>query len=242
MTVEATPTVSLEAWVREHEPERTIWLAGYPRAGAALIRTILVHCFGHATASIYDETQIGPEYEDAVSMVRMPISLDELAGMLQDQGALVIKTHQHASQDGEPNRTIVIVRDGRRMFESLRAFYRERNGLQYSMTELIEGRHLWGDWTAWIRSWHDRGRGDTLWLRYEDIMENVPWAVEQIGRHIHCEPTGYEIPAFETLRSHTPTIFRKASMTGNGGMTPAEEELFWLCHGSTMTMLGYHRV
>ena len=216
------------------------WLAGYPRSGAALVRTILAHCFGHRTGTIYSEADLGEEYNRTLHALPRSASNSEVAALAQRQGLLTFKTHERAEGIGHVP-TIIIVRDGRRMFESLLAFYRERNAVEYTMTELIEGTHHWGDWTDWIRSWAGGSRRDTQWLRYEDIMADVPGTVARLAARWGIKPIGHEIPAFETMQATTPTIFRKAEVSGNGGMTDEEEAEFWTLHGGTMTMLGYRR-
>ena len=241
MTV-TEPSISIAEWIvyAASVGAPVAWLAGYPRSGAALVRTILAHCFGHRTGSIYGEASLGAEYARALNAVPQEIWNNELVELAARQGLLTIKTHEYATGIADVP-TIVIVRDGRRVLESLRAFYRERNELEYTMLDLIRGEHYWGDWTAWIRSWACHCRPDTQWLRYEDIMADVPGTVDRIAERWRLAPIAREIPPFESLHAKSPTIFRKSEVEGNGGMTDEEEALFWERHGATMTMMGYHR-
>ena len=121
-----------------------MWLAGYPRSGAALIRTILLNCFGHWTASYYAEAHIGEAYAASVGLVNPPATDEDVVAIAAHQPLLTVKTHE--LPDHVPNQmpVLVIVRDGRRTLESLKAFYLERNGLEHTMTDLIMGAHRWG--------------------------------------------------------------------------------------------------
>lgn len=231
----------IEEVMRAGELPGLCWLAGYPRVGAALVRTILVHCFGQRTGSLYPEENIGAEYGEAMQMVRLPIPTGEMEEILSRQGRFFLKTHAYPTvQDGQVP-TIIIVRDGRRTLESLRAFYHENNAQEYSMMQMVEGHHVWGSWSKWVRAWAAQAAADALWLRYEDIMADVPRTVDQMAAWMGLNPAGYEIPPFESLHKQNPTIFRGCEVEGNGGMTEEEEARFWELHGGTMTMLGYWR-
>ncbi|HUU35187.1 MAG TPA: sulfotransferase domain-containing protein [Vicinamibacterales bacterium] len=217
------------------------WLAGYPRSGAALIRTILVHCFGHATGSSYDESMLGEPYCEAVRLVAWPLSLGKFRDILLGQGTLFVKTHE-LPEPGLPGiPTIVIVRDGRRTLESLKAFYLECNAVEVTWPAMVAGQHIWGSWSDWVGGWAVAGPADALWLRYEDVMADTRGTVDRIARRFGIEPVGYEIPPFDSLQRGSPGIFRGCAVEGNGGMSPEVEEEFWRLHGGAMTMLGYHR-
>ena len=217
------------------------WLAGYPRSGAALVRTILCHCFGHGTAASYDETALGQAYADGVGLVRIPQTQPEAQALLERQPMLTIKTHERVENLPGPLPVVVIVRDGRRTLESLRAFYRERNDETYSMEQLIRGAHPWGDWSDWIRGWAGWTETPVRWIRYEDIMADLEWAIGQLASWLKIHPVAWEIPPFESLPAGAPGIFRRADVAGNGGMSVDEEKLFWDRHGARMSLLGYRR-
>ena len=235
-------SVSIVDWVAAIAPSGlpVAWLAGYPRSGAALVRTILAHCFGHQTASIYSETNLGEEYARALNAMGQVTQSDRLVALVKCQGLMTFKTHERGQGIGYVP-TIIIVRDGRRTFESLKAFYAERNATDYTMMDLILGNHYWRDWTDWVRSWACNCRPDTQWLRYEDIMADVPGTVDRLAARWGLTPIAHEIPPFESLHKAKPDIFRGCAVDGNGGMTDEEEATFWALHGSTMTMLGYHQ-
>ena len=227
-------------YLRDTERPRCAFLAGYARSGAALIRTIMASCFGRQTTSIYLENYIGTDYIRLLKHVELAESeaiLPELAAA----GGLVIKTHDVPPPAWPRVPAIVIVRDGRRVFRSLLAFYRECNGIDQTMLGLIRGEHTWGDWSDWIRTWAFLCSRRALWLRYEDVMADRRTAVNRLAAYFGIDPISYEIPAFATFQAAKPNIFRVAATSGNGGMTEAEEAEFWQRHGGTMAMLGYYR-
>ena len=233
-------TQDIATWMRKTQPPGAVWLAGYARSGAALIRSILAHNFGQQTASVYPEAKIGDAYTAALKCLHWPISTDAMHALLARQKTIAIKTHEYPTRPAEPVRSIIIVRDARRVFASPKAFYAARNDTDVSMTDIIRGDHLWRDWSGWIRAWAYASRPDTLWLRYEDVMAQ-PWKwMNRLARWLDCPRRGGDFPAFDDLHKANPGIFRCAATTGNGGMTDDEEKLFWQLHGGTMRMLGYH--
>jgi len=153
------------------------------------------------------------------------------------------KTHEgpHIKQGPIKVPTIIIVRDARRVFESLRSFMSIINGINISMIRIIQGRFFWGNWSDWVFDWASNAPDGALWLRYEDIMANHDPAIDAIANHIGIDPISRKIPEFSDLKKGTPNIFRKASMVGNGGMSESEEEAFWRKHGEAMAFLGYDR-
>jgi len=227
--------------IRSHRAPGTAWLAGYPRSGATLIRTIMANCFGHCTSSIYTEQRLTAAYSDALGhLPEGATSLDDVRTIAHEQRLLLFKTHMRIREPEEID-AIVIVRDARRVFSSLRAFYHERVQTPHTMEQVIAGRTSWGDWSAWIKSWVANCSPRTMWLRYEDVMVNRHAAIDRIAQHFGIEPAGYDIPDFAVLNKDDPTIFRVAENEGNGGMTDAQEDMFWTLHGPVMNMLGYYR-
>ena len=132
-----------------------------------------------------------------------------------------------------------MVRDGRRTLASLRAFLADFNGSEWPMRDIIRGASPWGCWSTWIDGW--LYRCNTLWLRHEELVNDLPACVESIALHLQIEPTGREIPSFDELHAAAPTYWRSGATEGNGGMSPEDERLFWDLHGGTMALLGYER-
>lgn len=218
-----------------------VWLAGYPRSGAALVRTILAHCFGQYTSSQYIE-DVNPEYERLLKHIQLSQKTDDsVRRLLNDQDVITVKTHERPG-DIDCCRAIIIVRDGRPTLDSLKAFYAALyGGLQVGWPEMVLGKHKWGSWSRWIQDWAHYRVKNTLWLRYEDIREDLASAVNRLGAWLGLKPTSHKIPPFKTFHRAHPGIFRKAQRSSAGILPEEHEELFWRMHGSTMSMLGYYR-
>ena len=212
----------------------TLWVAAYPRSGITMMRQLLLSCFGLQSETLYNERYLG---KSGIPLVNVTpdddTGRDELA---QRQGVLPVKTHHQVPDDGG-HLAIVVVRDGRTTLQSLHDFYAEMCFRTERMEDLIAGDHPWGDWSAWIWSWHKKS--NTLWIRYEDMRANLRATVGQIGEWLKREPSAYEMLSFAEMASVHPFFFRRGNRTNDWGA--AEEELFWSRHGETMELLGYEK-
>lgn len=234
--------ITIDRALAEHRIPYSGWLAGFPRSGAALVRNILARCFGQTTTSKYMEATCGQAHANAVDAMEGEVSFADMAGCAERQGALFCKTHEHATQADGNRRTIVIVRDPRRVFGSLRAWYGDTGQGHFAMSDLIRGRHRWGSWSDWVRSWavyaHSK---DTLWLRYGELCADpIRNGAERIAERFGFKIIGREVDDFNKLREANPVLFRARVLSGNGGMTAEEERLCWELHGSVAAMLGYY--
>ncbi len=156
-----------------------VWVASYPRSGNTFLRTVLWQCFGLRSASIYPMDLGGNK------------QLEEYVGHIEhgrdhkikfpDNAIPLLKTHEHQS-DNAP--AIYIVRDGRAACVSLAKFYKN-----LKLKNVVEGRHQFGPWSNHVKSWHPWNRPNTLLLRYEDMLNDLPAAVESIGEYLDMNPT-----------------------------------------------------
>ena len=237
----------------EHEtiptvhPENYWLLAGYARSGAALVRTIFANCFDMPTSSTYRELKLGPEYCRLLKHKELGTGQ---TGQLLDNGPLLVKTHEwphrhDCHKTGQVPHAVVIVRDGRRVLGSLRAFYAGRNGLELAWEDMIVGKHRWGSWSEWVRQWATHCTADTLWIRYEDVMREPEVWIDKLAERFKLKAVSYDLPSIDKIKKRVGkagrSIFRKADMAGNGGMPADMEALFWQTHGWAMGMLGYDR-
>jgi len=224
----------------EMDSERVAWCAGYPRSGTSLVRLVLANCFGQVTGSCYDETDLTSGFREAMRSVPVGATESDVRAISEAQGVLFWKTHAMLDYDWN-SPAIVVIRDGRRVLDSLRHFYADYGICGAGMVSLIKGNHMWGSWSEWVRSWEVFGGSDALWLRYEDIVADIPGTVGRIGSAFGLSPIADSIPAFDSLRLAEPRIWRAGVTQGNGGMTAAEEEMFWALHGDVMARHGYYR-
>lgn len=226
--------------VQELLPGRTAWCAGYPRSGTSLVRLILAHCFGHYTASVYNESLTSGGFSGAVRLLPHVNDLDAVEAIGAEQGLLFWKTHACLT-DTSPLPAIIIVRDGRRVLSSLEQFYATFNSINLGMRDMIAGNHPWGSWSAWVRSWEQNAGPHALWLRHADVVADVPGTVDRIAARFGLKPVAHSIPAFEELHAADPSIWRAGDTETNGGMTLEDEQLFWALHGDAMARHGYFK-
>ena len=167
-----------------------VWLASYPRSGNTYLRTILWHCFGLRSASIYCndlgrnrelEAYVGHIERDADGKLSFPIGSIPL-----------VKTH-HPPHDENP--AIYVVRDGRAASVSLWKFYSGK----LPLTEIIEGRHAFGTWSNHLQAWKPYERQNTLLLKYEDMCADLPGALKEISEFLEKDILEVEIPARGTV-------------------------------------------
>lgn len=185
-----------------------------------MVRIALARFYGQKTGSIYEEEKTSEVFRESVNAVAEPTN------------GIFYKTHEQAARR-ETVPCVVVVRDPRCVFPSLQRFYCEKNELEYSMEDLIYGRHPWGDWSEWVQSWVRYAPPDALWLRYEDFKPST------IGRWFgfKINPEA-EMPDLAALRERDSTLF------GEGKTEPESSEydrLILSRHGSMMSMLGYER-
>ncbi len=167
-----------------------IWIASYPRSGNTLLRTVLWHCFGLRSGSVYPDDFGGRK------------ALEEYVGHIElgpdrritfpDGGLPLVKTHEYPIDD-DP--AIYVVRDGRAASVSLWEFYRR----SMSLEAVIRGQHRFGTWSAHLAAWKPWERPDTLLLKYEDIMGDLAAVLDRIATFIGRDPVSTRIPDRRTL-------------------------------------------
>jgi hypothetical protein len=169
---------------------KVTWLASYPRSGNTFLRTILWHCFGLRSASVY-RNDLG-EQEDLKEYIGH-IDHDPDGGIRFEQNSIpLVKTHKRPKDD---NPAIYVVRDGRAASVSLWHFY---NG-KVPLDVIIEGRHKFGTWSNHVLSWAPYERPNTLLLKYEDMVADLPATLNSISRFLDRDVLKREIPKRETI-------------------------------------------
>ncbi len=180
--------------------EDFVWLASYPRSGNTYLRTILRHAFGLRSASIYPNDLGGnKELEEYIGHIEHNPRLQE---QLQETGIPLIKTHELAN-DTRP--AIYVIRDGRAACVSLWEFYNRT----IPMEAVIEGRHRFGTWADHVKSWDPWARPNTLLLKYEQLRDDLPIALNAIGEFLKMEIRATDIPDRNTIASADGKWVRK---------------------------------
>jgi hypothetical protein len=155
-----------------------------------MLRTVLWHCFGQRSASIYPsdlgsnralEDYVGHIEHGPDGRIRFP------AGNLP-----LIKTHERPIDDSP---TIYVVRDGRAACVSLWRFY---NG-GIPLDAVIEGRHGFGTWAAHLEAWDPWSRPNTLFLKYEDMRQDLTQVLPRISAFLQRDILTQKIPDRRTI-------------------------------------------
>lgn len=162
-----------------------VWLSSYPRSGNTFLRTILWHCFGLRSASVYPHDLGGNRaLEEYVGHIEHgPGMLDRL----RQNGVSLVKTHERPL-DATP--AIYVIRDGRAACVSLWKFYQ----MSIPLDAIIEGRHRFGTWADHVAAWSPRTRPNTLLLAYEELKGDLPGSLEKISRFLSRPIIGERIP------------------------------------------------
>jgi hypothetical protein len=206
-----------------------IWLASYPRSGNTLLRTIFYHCFGFVSASIYPndlggnkelESYVGHIEHDNNEKVTFPV------------GAIpLIKTHE-PPQNNE--KAIYVVRDGRAACASVWEFYK-RN---ISLEEIITGQYRFGTWANHISGWEPWVRPNTLLLKYEELLCDLPTVLDSISVFIGSEIINSKIPERDTIADIDGRWVKKKSKWRDV-FNEEHIELFNQTNGRMMEKMGY---
>lgn len=106
----------------------------------------------------------------------------------------LIKTH--APPKGS-EKAIYVVRDGRAASVSLWEFY-DRT---ISLSDVISGQHQFGTWSSHLCRWRPWERPNTLFIRYDEILSEMPKLLRELSDFIKVEPISDRIPDRNTIAS-----------------------------------------
>lgn len=169
-----------------------VWLASYPRSGNTYLRTILWHCFGLRSASIYPgDLAFNRRLEEYVGHIELQRDIESRSLFLEADIQL-LKTHEQADDDRP---AIYVIRDGRAAAVSLWKFYKGNLPLQ----SIVEGTNQFGNWAAHVKSWSPWERQNTLLLEYQDMVENLPKVLKDISRFLQRDILSANIPARDAI-------------------------------------------
>lgn len=181
---------------------RIVWLASYPRSGNTFLRTILRHCFGLRSASVYPQDLGGNRaLEEYVGHIEHGPRMYE---QLSENGLSLIKTHEYPK---DSNPAIYVIRDGRAACVSLWKFYDRTLPLD----ALIEGRHRFGTWADHVKAWNPRVRTNTLLLVYEELKDDLPGSLEKISRFLGLPVISGRLPDRNAIAASDGRWVRKES-------------------------------
>jgi hypothetical protein len=218
-----------------------VWLASYPRSGNTLLRMLIHQAFGLSTYSLYDDpSDIGadPALSAVVGHVDHGMGEDFVRWAREQPGLVLAKTHDPAP--AEPDRAIYVVRDGRASVVSYFHYRQQFAQDETTLGEVVRGEVWGGDWSDHVLSWIDRPAGETLLLRFEDMIARPEEAVGKMGAFLGLKPLHNTSVDFQDLHARFPHFFRSGANDMNvRELSGADLEEFRSMHAPTMQRLGY---
>jgi hypothetical protein len=177
-----------------------IFLASYPRSGNTLVRTILYQCFNLKSGSIYRNDLGGnSELERYVGHIEMASD----GRISYPEGGLpLLKTHSYHKGN---NLTIYVLRDGRAATASLWSF----TDPKVPMRDIIEGNNRFGKWCDHLNFWKPHIRPNTLFLRYEDILDDLNSSLIKLSNFLGREIISFDLPSREEISDDDGKFVRK---------------------------------
>ncbi len=210
-----------------------VWLASYPRSGNTLLRTILNHCFGLKSASIYPN-DLGGNEALAQYVGHIEHKFDATGKLyLPELTIPLVKTHSlpQSSED-----TIYIVRDGRAASISLWEFYKRTVPLE----NFITGHNIYefSTWTAHLEAWAPWSRPNCLFLKYESLVKELSSVIAELAVYLDREPISQTIPSRDKIAVSGGKWVRPKS-DWRQSFSDEKLKLFSEVNGATMEKLGY---
>jgi len=161
-----------------------IWLASWPRSGNTLLRTVLWHCFGLKSGSVYPKDLDG---NTALENYVGHVARADLESFRRHQKPAFIKTHG-PPEDHRP--AIYVVRDGRPACVSFWKFFKQ----EIPLADVVSGKHYFESWARNLAAWDPANRPNTLLLKYEDLVRDLDGVLREIEAFIGCPILTSEIP------------------------------------------------
>jgi hypothetical protein len=181
---------------------RLVWLASYPRSGNTFLRTVLRHCFGLRSASVYSQDLGGNRaLEEYVGHIEHG---PQMYDRLRESGISLVKTHEYP-KDSSP--AIYVIRDGRAACVSLWKFYQE----SIPLATVIEGRHRFGTWADHVEAWSPRQRPNTLLLTYEALRHDLHGSLHLISHFLDRPVLSERLPDRDTIAASDGRWVRRES-------------------------------
>ena len=200
------------------------------------MRTVLRHCFGLQSGSIY----VG-DFEGNEALAQYVGHLERLPdGTIPfAPGDLpLIKTHERPDP-GDLSPAIYVVRDGRAASMSFWSY----DGRGVSLDRIVTGRVRQGStrigtWSNHILSWQPWSRPNTILVKYEDLVAHLPGVVDRLSRFLGRQPIADRIPPREDIAAVDGRWVRSENRWEDS-FPPDLLELFKQHNGVMMQRMGY---
>ena len=167
-----------------------IWLASYPRSGNTFLRTVLWHCFGLRSASVYPN-DLGGKQELANYVGHIEHGPNQPI-RFQMGGLPLLKTHELPPDD---HPAIYVVRDGRAASVSLWQFNKRKIPFQ----AIIAGQLSFGTWSNHLAAWKPWERSNTLLIKYEDMISDLPLVLSKVSAFVDRRILSHRVPDRNTV-------------------------------------------
>ena len=212
-------------------PHRRIWLASFPRSGNTFLRAILFHRFALPSTSVYGPGDLGrnPELERYAGH----FDADRPPPELTPDMPLLVKTHRRPPDEGA---AIYIVRDGRAATVSLWEFL----GQPKPLRAIVAGDTNFGTWASHVSAWRPWARPDTLLLRYEDMVEDLPAVLARLSRFLGRPIVNDAMPSRAQIAAADGRWVREPS-DWRGKIGRKDLRVFDTPNGEVLAKLGYAR-
>jgi sulfotransferase family protein len=217
-----------------------IWLASYPRSGNTLLRLIFKEVFGSKT---YGKGYRAPgEHIPALHDLTGTAQLDgpwpeAYPRMTASRELCLVKTHDPPEDNAK---TVYVARNGLAAVISYQHYLHDLQQRTFSLEDIILGKPRFGSWGYHLDLWQPFDRPNTLFLKYEDLVERPDEQIDKVSEFCGLRPQKTWTNEFDKLHALHPAFFRKGQ-TGDASadFSEAQRDLFWSLHGDWMQRLGY---
>jgi glycosyltransferase involved in cell wall biosynthesis/tetratricopeptide (TPR) repeat protein len=202
---------------------------------------LLNSVFGIKTYSIYDDRHdIGANktLKEVVGHEFLPADFD-LARARAAETLYFIKTHDYPDRVST-DKVIYLLRDGRESTLSYFRYLHDYTSQSKSLGDVISGDTQFGSWGEHVAAWAPQEAGNTLLLRFEELIRDPLGLVSQIEEFAGIRAVSDHIPTFDELHKRGPTFFRSGKTDSwKGEYSEADHLAFWLRNYTTMLDYGY---
>lgn len=222
-----------------------VWLASYPRSGNTLLRQVLKACFHLDSCEgleLVPAHLIGPQDLRAkyYGSYLLEGDTEEFYHRARNASELIlIKSHQVPRDDAK---AIYIVRDGRLALRSFVKFQDTFHPNSSSFESVLLGDHPYGDWATHYRVWCDASRGETLVVRFEELVNADAGTLARLAVFLGFSgPVQPWANPLAVLRECAPAEFGSGDREWRPDPFWSETRLrqFMTLHGPLLAQLGY---
>ena len=189
--------------------------------------------FGISTRSIY---------ENEAEFWRSRPGFAELLGETEEASSLpqkdidIVKTHDGPEDSGP---AIYVIRDGRSAIVSHYHYIQNVSKEPADIRDIICGKVWPMGWSQHVTTWDPMKRKDTIIIKYEDMLQDLPNVMIKIGDFIKRDVISMPDLEFSRLNSLFPEFFNVGRNNKSAAELADHIDLFWDKHGETMQVFGY---